>query len=285
MSTSLDGTAVEEIARLAQAAAQPSTVVSDGLEFLVTETGLTLIPRVNGVLPDHVRQTVQFDDAASLVAYVNAFKTPDTRLFASLADLRVTAEFDYHRPPAPLPQQPAETMPAMMNQRGHRATWTMPLSEPWKRWTGIDGQALSQWKFAEFLEENLADIVEPAGATLLEAATDLQARKKVEFHSGVRLATGAVQFTFNEETVTNGARSSVSVPTELVIGIPVFLGGVAYKVRCFLRWRLNDERKLLFTVVMNRRQVILLDAASEAANAVAAGTGIPVLYGKPDPVK
>lgn len=263
--------AIQEVANLARGSAVASLVAADGREFIITPEGskVETVPSVNPPLPDHIRQGVTFDSAASFADYIGAFKTVNTRLFVSAGLTKMVALFDYHA---------VDGKPA---QLGHRAVYPMPVSEEWKRWTGIDGQALPQAKFAEFLEENLEDVVVPDGAALLEASTYLQAKKKVEFKSGVRLANGDVQLTY-DETTEAGGRGQVNVPTEIEIGIPVFFGGDRYRVRAFFRWRIADEGKLFFTIALHRRQMILHDAVQAAAKVVGEATGLAPFFGLPD---
>lgn len=262
--------AIQEITDLGRRSAATVVKAADGREFIVTpeNSNVEQVASVNPALPDHVRQQVSFDTSESFADYVNTFKGANTRLFVSVAQTKMVAEIDYH---------PAAGTPA---QRGHRAAWPMPVSEEWKRWTGIDGQPLPQARFAEFLEENLADVVEPTGAALLEVATYLQAKKKVEFKSGVRLANGDVQLTY-DETTEAGGRGQVNVPTEITLGLPVFFGGERYKAKAFLRWRITDDGKLTFIVALHRRQMILQDAVQAAAKIVGAAVGLPPLFGMP----
>jgi uncharacterized protein YfdQ (DUF2303 family) len=266
----LDATAIKEIADLGREATSHVVPLVDGRSILVIPEGCKTekIEAVNPVLTDHIRQAVRLESAASFVAYVNDFKTANSRLFVSAGGQRMTAELDYH------------AAPGTAAQRGHRADWSMPLSEEWKRWTAIDGQPQPQQKFAEFIEENLEDVREPEGAKLLEIATYLQAKKKVTFESGLRLSDGNVQLTYKEDS-EHSTRGNLAVPTEIKLGIPVFFGGAPYAVRAFLRWRISDEGKLAFTVVLHRRQMILQDAVQEAAKVVSEQTGLPALFGGP----
>ena len=64
----------------------------------------------------------------------------------------------------------------------------------WVKWQAIDGKMLPQVDFAEFVENNLEDIADPPKADFLEIVTYLQATRSVDFKSGIRLSSGAVQF-------------------------------------------------------------------------------------------
>ena len=63
---------------------------------------------------------------------------------------------------------------------------------------------MTQVDFARFLEENMPDVVEPDSAELLEVALTFEAKKSVEFSSGVRLANGQIQFQYDEVSPGHG---------------------------------------------------------------------------------
>lgn len=268
----LDADAIRAIADLNSEAVGRSVMTHDGKERVYHPPGWTerVVEPIDAPLSGHIRQSVRLDDAGSFGDYVNAFKTGRSRLFVSVQQHAMTALLDYH---APASGETAGTADYLH----HTATYVMPFSEEWARWSRIDGTPLPQMKFAEFLEENLADIVDPAGASVLEVALNLQSKKKVQFDSGVRLQDGTTQLTFREE-MESGGKGNMVVPTEFTIAIPVFFGGARYKIKAFLRYRI-EEGKLTFHVVLHRKQFMLQDAVQEAAKAVGEATGLSPLYG------
>lgn len=222
------------------------------------------------ILPDHIRQGLTFSTEESFCRYVKAWARPNSIILVDRFACVVGAVIDYH--------QPGDTtvMPA-----AHRPKWPMPMSLQWQKWTGIDGREMAQAPFAEFLEENIADVRDPAGARLLEVATNLSGKKTVDFGNAVRLQNGDVQFSYIEQSDAKGG-GNLAVPEKIKLGIPVFYGGIAYEVPCFFRWRLNGG-KLSFRVVMQQRQQVLDDALNAAALRVGEATGIPPLFGSLDP--
>lgn len=262
----LDADAVQKIADLSGDHVGKVVPTGDGRQLVFVPEGFKIetVQPVNPVLPDHIRQSVRLDDGASFIAYVNTFKSEATRLFVDVNAARLTADLDYHKPAS------------AQSQRAHLARYDMPRAEEWKRWNDIDGKSIPQAQFAEFLEENLDDIVDPAGAAVLEVATRLQAKKKVEFDSGIRLQDGAVQLTYREETDTG--KGQMVIPSEIMLGIPVFFGGDRYKLKAFLRYRI-EEGKLTFKIVIHRKAFIVQDAVREAAAAVATATELVALFG------
>ena len=268
----LDADAINAIAHLDNDGVGCSVTTQDGRERVFTPPGWNerVVEPVDAVLSGHIRQFVRLDDAASFAAYVNAFKTGNSRLFVSVQRHNMSALLDYHAPS----DGKAAGSPDYLH---HVAGYEMPFSEEWTRWTRIDGQPLPQIKFAEFLEENLADIVDPAGASVLEVALNLQSKKKVQFDSGIRLQDGTTQITFREE-MESGGKGALVVPTEFTIAIPVFFGGDRYKIKAFLRYRI-EEGRLTFHIALHRKQFMLQDAVQEAAKAVGEATGLMPLFG------
>ena len=155
--------------------------------------------------------------------------------------------------------------------------------------------------FAEFLEDNFLNIVEPDGATVLQAAAHLEAKKTVSFKSGVRLDNGAVQLSYEEnvdgkgkgnlvnlsqftlgipveENVDGKGKGNLVILSQFTLGIPVFENGDPVAVEARLRYRIKDDA-LTFTYLLNNPQKVL-DAAFDAVlTKVQAETGIAPYLG------
>ena len=86
----------------------------------------------------------------------------------------------------------------------HRATLAFRPTPEWTTWTGLSGRHLSQVDFAAFIEDNLPDIADPAGADILDVTRSLEAKKSVEFRSSIRLQDGSSQLTYDETVVGKG---------------------------------------------------------------------------------
>ncbi len=268
----LDADAIREIAHLDADGVGKSVTTQDGYERVFAPPGWQerVVAPVDEPLSGHIRQAVRLDDADSFAGYVNAFKTPRSRLFVSVSRNTMTALLDYHAG--------AEGGEAgKPDYLHHKATYEMPFSEEWKRWNAIDGRPMAQMAFAEFLEENLADVVDPPGASVLEVALQLQQKKKVQFDSGIRLQDGTTQLTYREE-VENAGKNNMKVPAEFTIGIPVFFGGDRYKIKVLLRYRIDDG-KLAFHVVLHRKQFMLQDAVQQAAARIGEETELLPFFG------
>ena len=151
--------------------------------------------------PLRIAQEVVLHDAESLIAYVNSFKLPVTRVFFSEEEEQFIAILDYHE---------NETAAWC----GHTAAFRPRRSVEFTAWMDSNRKQMSQVDFARFLEENLPDIKEPNSAELLQVALLFEAKKTVEFSSGVRLQNGQIQFTYTEEVRnTPPRRAPSSIPS------------------------------------------------------------------------
>lgn len=262
---------VTEIAKLSAEGAGRTVTAPDGslLVLIPPDWHTETVKPIDAPLT-HIKQSVTFQDQASFSAYIAEHLIPSSRLFVDVDRATMVMVFDYHAT-ADGGQAGA---PARM---AHRAIYSMKRSDEWVRWSDLDGKSLPQMAFARFLEENVQDIVDPAGADVLELALNLQAKKKVTFESGVRLQTGQNSITFKEEMETAAGRGKVEVPPDFEIGIPVFFNGDAYRVKCFLRYNIDDG-KLTFKVDMNRKAHIYQHAVQESAKAVADLAGVTPLF-------
>lgn len=89
----------------------------------------------------------------SFIEHVNRFKTGSSALFArdDMTTPRLTAVLDYHHAVTDL----GDLGPDFCD---HTAGFAFPLSEEWKAWVKLNGKAMDNIEFAEFLEERFIDI-------------------------------------------------------------------------------------------------------------------------------
>lgn len=167
----------------------------------------------------------------------------------------------------------------------HRASVHLPQSQQLRTWVGQNDKYLDQIAFAEFIEANLSDIIEPDAADLLEVVTTLQQSNKVAFSSAVRLDNGQVQIKYHEEvSATAGRESTMEIPQEFKIAVPVFEFGTRYAVKARLRYRVR-EQKLVLAYVLERLDDIVRNALATGEDSVLAtlrarfGETVPVYLG------
>ncbi|AVQ84258.1 DUF2303 family protein [Variovorax sp. PMC12] len=216
--------------------------------------------------PVRKKGTTVLTDEASFIAVLNDQKTNDTRLFSTINPPTFTAVFNHI---AELP-----------GWGDHRAAYNAPLSPEWKIWTEKSGRPQKQADFAQFIEDNLPDIVEPAGADLLEVAHGLIAKKNVKFASAIRLSDGSNQFTYEEDVQGATQKGQMAVPDHFVIGIPVFEGGEAWRVDARLRYRISEGGLTLWYELVRPHKVIET-AVNELRKRISDATTLAILSGLP----
>lgn len=239
----------------------------EGKPFLVLAPGQSVV-NLEHLLPAPIsrRGTVTLNSTEDFCKYVAAYGET-IALFANPYGHQVTAFLDYHG-------TGKEGAPSWCE---HRAVLQLRLAPEWAAWTGKNGKALDQVSFAEFLEDNLPDIAEPAGADVLEAAKHLEAKRTVEFTSGVNVGNGAVQLAYIENIEAQG-KGHVTIPTQFTLGLPLYEHGPRYEVKAKLRYRIQDKR-LTFTFILDRPQKIAEQAFADVLKLIEKRTGHVPLMG------
>lgn len=176
--------------------------------------------------------TISFKDLDSFCNYVRDHATEDSSLYLqpNIKKLEFSALACIDDCKRNLP-----------NWRQEKVTYIPETSLEWEEWTKNNKEKMRQEEFALFLEEHLCDIVDDTNGkttalTLLNAVTNLYEVRNVTYGSKVSLSNGMASFEFTEK---NGASGKIQVPTEFVIGIPVFEDGPAYTIRAKLRYRID----------------------------------------------
>jgi len=244
----------------------------DGRTFIVTPAGSVVkdITDPHGLIvpaPDRIVQGVTLQTVDSLVDYVNRFKGDNTVLFANITTSSIAALIDYHGPDAAA-------------HVSHRATMSLPFSEEWKTWTGIDGRLMEQLAFARFLEENSVDVVAPTGAELLEVCRDLQAIRKVDFRKAVRTSSDNENFEYADETEARTTKGGVEVPSKFELKLPVYFGGETVSLFAFLRWKL-EEGNLKLGIALHRAEHVRQAVFKQIVTDAGERTDRPVVFGTP----
>lgn len=226
--------------------------------------------------PRRKKGTVTLHEAESFAAYVNKHKLADvTEIYADVTAQSVVAVINDDAP------QLDGAGDSAAGWRDHRAVLALKRTDPWNIWRGIDGHMLGQVAFAEHIEANAADIVEPDAATMLELAQTLEVKKDVEFKSSNLLANGQRQLTFHEKlTEAGGANGTLEIPKEIVLGIAPFEIGGAYKVTARFRYRMADGR-LTLGIKIDRPEDVIRSAFKDVIDTISDQTDLDLLYGTP----
>lgn len=233
----------------------PHVVVPDGFQLHDFESVMPSPRRLKGKR--------DLRDVKSFVALYNEFKTGSSKLYGTVTPPKFVGILN-------------DASAGNPGWADHRVEYSCPLSPEWVTWTTKNKTPMVQADFAQFIEDNLPDLLD--GATMLEVSRTLEAKKKVNFASGIRLHDGQNQFTYEEQIEGTAGKGQFKVPEVFELGIPVFEGGPLYKVTARLRYRINDGGKLGLWYDLERPHKIIEDAVKAVWEAIAAGTESTILH-------
>lgn len=218
--------------------------VGDGIPFVVVPHGYSVVDLERTLAkPFRPKGSETALDVESFVALVLLDKGPSTRIYFRGTDRPAfRAVFNASSAAAP-------------DFEDHSVDYLCPLSDEWVEWSGKNRQAMKQADFAAFIERNAVDVSEPGSAEMVQMARTFEAKKGVDFKSGVSLKDGNVQFTFNETTAAKmGETGQFEVPDEFTIAIPVFKAGAGiaaerFPIKAKLRYRIDTSLVLWYELI------------------------------------
>jgi uncharacterized protein YfdQ (DUF2303 family) len=132
--------------------------------------------------------------------------------------------------------------------RDYRVRLGLRRSPEWEAWRAVDrattdGRLLGQEAFAEFVEDHLADIIDPTAADMLELAQTFHATVSSNFRQGARLRDGRRQFAFEEDIDAKAGESGeMVIPGTVRLRVRLFVGGGPTETTARLRWRLREAK-------------------------------------------
>lgn len=260
------------------AAATHHVVGADAIPYAIIPAGAALRP-LEELLPVPVRKrgTALCNDLESFLSYVDEHKIEhQTRIFAEKLDngIRFEAIFDHH----------GSTAEQEAGWCKHRCQYVAEYDHNFAAWCSLIGESwVGQRKFAEFIEEHVAQIYNPPGAQVLEMASDLAAKTDVEFRSAVNLDNGTAQLHYEETLQTGGGKGAVPIPKMLTLQWPVYRGGDAYQSVLRLRVKVGSG-KVEFKLVAAQLEDLLIHVNRELVAKVEKLSKIKVLLGRWCPI-
>lgn len=238
----------------------PYVLVPDG--YRVTELESTL------PVPTRKRAKVSLTNAQSFIDFVNLHREASTHLYGDPDKGTFVAVFDDN------------SECRLTGWREHIARFTATESIEWKTWAESNKKPMKQADFAQFIEDNLVDIIEPESAHILEVSRSLQAKKAGNFSSALRLDNGDVQFTYEDKTEASAGKGQLKVPEKFVIAIPVYQGGPAYKIEARLRYRISEGALMMWYDLL-RPHKSKEHALTEINEQIEIGTELQIFAGNP----
>lgn len=273
----------------AGAALSAPTIAPTSLAYAVVPEGYE-VQSLEVYLPAPARKQGRrsFNDATSFIAYVIDQAGPGPK-------------FDEDNPDGDSPTDPKKAVTklygtvnpplfqAVFNDhanhaggpgwRDHTATYACPLSVEWKTWLGKNKQSMTQEAFAQFIEDNAPDCVAPDSATMIEIARTLEAKKKVNFASGIRLSNGENELTFEESIEGTAGKGKFKIPEMFALAIPVLEGSDRWRVQARLRYRIDAQGKLAIWFDLDRPHKVLEKAVEDVWQTIQGEVGRRIYNG------
>ena len=219
----------------------------------------------------HMGTTQLFDDD-SFIEHYKRFSAPRSMIYAVPTPLTFTAVYNEH---ADEPEH-----------RDFRAVLSVKHSPEWQAWTGISGKKLEgNVQFAEFIEDNLPDILAPDASEFMQIALNMSRSDATHFGSAIRLSDGHTQFAYSSEVAGTSSVNgqTVKIPELFKIEIPVWAGThqKRYEIDVRLKHRSGQNGKLVIWIELVRPHKVLEQAFLDAWQKIKEGTGATILYGNP----
>ncbi|GAA2298455.1 hypothetical protein GCM10010402_66350 [Actinomadura luteofluorescens] len=214
--------------------------------------------------------TTVVHDVDSFALYYEKHADDATEVYVDLDKGEITAVLNAHETDGP-------------RWGDHRLKLVMTHTEPWKRWTGQNRRYLTQGDFADFIEDNLRDILaEPVPpAAMLEIARTFKAKTSVSFSSGVVAESGDIRLRYEETTTASGgAKADIGVPRAFVVGLQPFEDVDAYKIEARLRHRIQGHA-LHLCYLLDRPEDVVRAAVKTVVEKVEEATGARIMHGAP----
>ena len=245
--------------------ARPYAVVPDGYRI---ET----LPRAH--TPSRPRADVKLRDAASFIRFFMDHASDQSRIYAALDPARFLAVFDDFY----VNDDDELTLDHQANWREFRASFDVPPSREWQLWNAASRKQMGQLAFAEFLQDNLPDVIQPDGADLLQLALNFEASQAGTFVATQRLQDGSHNLQWRAD---NNASGSVKLPEQIVLSIPVFENEAPREIHARLRYRVK-EGALAIWFELIRPHKVLEEAFRATWARIAEETGAVILLGSPE---
>ena len=228
--------------------------------------------------PVRTSGTTQMSDARSFSDLYGRFAA-DSLIYASLNPAQFIAVLNDHKEEGP-------------DWRDHRIVFQPKHSDPWNAWMKRNGADkafnlhIGNVEFAEWLEDQALDIVQPTGAAMLHMALSFKATESAQFSNAANLQDGSVTFDY-QRTVQGSAigpgGGKCKIPERFTILIPVFDGPdePKYKIEARFRYRLVGGG-LRIWYQLERPNLVMEAAFKDLWKKIEKETGASILYGRPD---
>jgi uncharacterized protein YfdQ (DUF2303 family) len=272
----MDGNAAEVVRDLAYQTAEPTVITAGNHYVWMTRAGDGAPEMIKLDLTDtppaRKTGTVRVADVASFAAYYAKHADSASEVFADLDKATITAVLDAHGDDYPRWQQ-------------HRLILSMQVTEPWTTWLEYDRKFMAQQAFAEFLEDNYADLAPGrpvSAADLLTAAQMFEATVKVDYGAGSRNRSGDVTIRRIETTEQNtGKKGYIEFPEEMDLAIRPYTDCDSDSViAARLRYRITPDG-LKLGYFLNQPERVRREAVEAVTAKAAEAISVVIMQGQP----
>lgn len=186
--------------------------------------------------PHRIEKLFDVSDIDSFINYVADYYKDEASSIIQVdrEERKLLAVLDYHT--ARQPHASGGTSAAVPAHCKHMVRFYTRRTKNWKLWLEHNGRFMGQTTFAEFIEDNIDDFVDPPGVSLIELAVKFRSIKEVKFSSSANMRNGEFSINWSEEN----RKGSVEFPEIITLGLQPFDGGKSYKVKARIRYRVKD---------------------------------------------
>lgn len=229
--------------------------------------------------PGRARGTFTAGDPDTLAWYTNLHGVKgSTEVWADVTSQSIVAILNAH-----------QTHDFLVDDRGplpgwgdHRAVFKAVLTDEWKTWINSNDKGMNQATFAEFIEDNLPNIVSPDPTTMLELVQTFDANASIVFKQQTRLASGERSLTYSEDIDARaGTTGQLVVPESFGIVLQPFEGSDRFTLTARLRFTLRDGA-LTLRYKLERPRDVMRSAFDDVVDKVRTGLAdesVPVFTG------
>ncbi len=262
---------LQAVINVAQQATQPHALELGKFHIVSTPAGVHQVDLTGDqhrAAPSRKVGTYTLRDVSSFLGYHGKHADADSEIYADVERLTITSVLDAHTATG-------------ARWAKHRAVLALRSTTTWTEWVTASGRLMDQETFANFLEDHLAELLDPDAATMLEVAQSIQATTKADFTSSTRLTSGQRQLSFVETVNAKaGAKGTLEIPETFVIGLRPFEGADGYKLTARFRYRISGN-VLQLGFKLERPDEVRALAFADVLAAVTAGVQNPVMNGTP----
>jgi uncharacterized protein YfdQ (DUF2303 family) len=205
----------------------------------------------------------------SLIAYVNNHKTQVACAFVSMPNtgaiyVRAFLHFE------------AGGVGQMIDGRKPNSTaeYQAIFDRRFSEWHAKNKVHMTQFEFADWLEEHAADISEPPAAEILEIVTNFESHRDMTVESRIRLKDGSIQLLYKDQE----RKDKADFPGEITLKIPIFALMPVANIKCRIRYRVDNGKVAIHYIMENIERIAEEIAEGEIAR-LEAETEIPVYRG------